>query len=160
MHIRFLIANAYSIGGTIRTTFMTAGQLANDHDVEVVSAYRFADEPALELDPRVRLRTLCDLRPEAIGRRRKWAAERPSRLIHPEDTRYHRFNVLTDIALLRYLRGVRGGVLIGTRPGLNLAIARHAHPSAIRIGQDHMNAEGYTRGLQKAIAEGYPALDA
>ena len=160
MVIRFLIANAYSIGGTIRTTFMTAGQLARDHEVEIVSVYRLANEPGLELDPRVRLRTLTDLRPGSIGRGRRWAAERPSRMIHPDDTRYPRFNLLTDVALLRYLRGVRGGVLIGTRPALNLAIARHAHASTIRIGQDHMNAEGYRAGLLEAIAEDYPALDA
>ena len=160
MLIRFLIANAYSIGGTIRTTFMTAGQLARDHEVEIVSVYRFANEPGLELDPRVRLRTLTDLRPESIGRRRRWAADRPSRLIHLDDSRHPRFNLLTDVALMRYLRGVRGGVLIGTRPGLNLAIARHADTSAIRIGQDHMNAEGYRAGLLEAIAADYPALDA
>ena len=159
MVIRFLIANAYSVGGTIRTTFMTAGQLARDHEVEIVSVYRFAKAPGLELDPRVRLRSLTDLRPGSLGRR-KWAAEMPSRLITRHDSRYHRFNLLTDAALLRFLRGVRGGVLIGTRPGLNLAIARHAHRSAIRIGQDHMNAEGYRRGLLEAIAADYPALDA
>jgi glycosyltransferase involved in cell wall biosynthesis len=160
MVIRFLIANAYSIGGTIRTTFMTAGQLARDHEVEIVSVYRFASKPGLELDPRVRLRTLTDLRPGSLDRRRRWAADRPSRLIHPDDSRHHRFNLLTDVALMRYLRSVRGGVLIGTRPGLNLAIARHAHASAIRIGQDHMNAEGYRPALLEAIAAHYPALDA
>ena len=74
MVIRFLIANAYSIGGTIRTTFMTAGQLARDHEVEIVSAYRFADAPGLELDPRVigvgggvdRPRVLCDGAPVLV----------------------------------------------------------------------------------------------
>ena len=141
MVIRFLIANAYSIGGTIRTTFMTAGQLARDHEVEVVSVYRFADEPRLELDPRVRLRALTDLRPGSSG-----AGGAAAAAAEPADPpRRHPlpgFNLLTDVALLRYLRSVRGGVLIGTRPGLNLAIARHAHASAIRIGQDHMNRGG------------------
>ena len=65
--IRFLIADAYSVGGTIRTTFVTAGQLARDHEVEVVSVYRFAERPRLELDPRVRLRRLTDLRPQSRG---------------------------------------------------------------------------------------------
>ena len=158
MVIRFLIANAYSIGGTIRTTFMTAGQLARDHEVEIVSVYRLANEPGLELDPRVRLRTLTDLRPGSIGRGRRWAAERPSRMIHPDDTRYPRFNLLTDVALLRYLRGVRGGVLIGTRPALNLAIARHAHASDDphrpgpheRGGISGGSSRGHRRGLSGA----------
>lgn len=159
MVIRFLIANAYSVGGTIRTTFMTAGQLARDHQVEVVSAYRIAEARSLELDPRVRLRTLTDLRPASIRRATRPAVRRPSRLIHPDDSRYPRFNLLTDAALLRYLWSVRDGILIGTRPGLNLVIARHARRQVIRIGQDHFNLE-YRPGLLKAIADRYPRLDA
>ena len=159
MVIRFLIANAFGVGGTVRTTFMLAGELAREHDVEVVSVYRHANTPSLALDPRVHLRVLTDLRPSALGRLRQSAADRPSRLIHPDDVRYPRFNLLTDAALLRFLKSVRDGVLIGTRPGLNLAIARHGRPEAIRIGQDHMNLD-YRPGLLEAMADSYPRLDA
>lgn len=159
MVIRFLIANAFAVGGTVRTTFMVAGQLARDHDVEVVSVYRLAEERSLELDPGVRLRVLTDLRPASLGRLRRPAVARPSRLIHPADARYPRFNLLTDAMLLRFLRSVRAGVLIGTRPGLNLAIARHGRAEPIRIGQDHMNLD-YPHALREAIADSYPRLDA
>ena len=101
--IRFLIADAYSVGGTIRTTFVTAGQLASKHEVEVVSVYRFSERPSLELDPRVRLRCLTDLTPRSRQGLRGRIAENPSRVIHSEDTRYPRFNLLTDAALLRFL---------------------------------------------------------
>ena len=159
MAIRFLIANAFSVGGTIRTTFMTAGQLAHHHEVEVVSVYRIAESRSLELDPRVRLRVLTDLRPGSVRLAQRPALRRPSRLIHPDDIRHPRFNLLTDAALLRFLRSVREGILIGTRPGLNLVIARHARRQVIRIGQDHMNLE-YPAGLLEAIADRYPQLDA
>src|SRR3954454_9779568 len=129
MVIRFLIANAYVVGGTIRTTFMTAGELARRHDVEVVSVYRRHDERALPLDPRVRLRALTDMRARSVGAPRRWPTGRPSRIIHPRDVRYANFNLLTDAALMRYLKSMRGGVLIATRPGLNLAVARHGHRS-------------------------------
>ena len=46
MKIRFLIANAYSVGGTIRTTFNTASALADRHEVEIVSVLRRRDERA------------------------------------------------------------------------------------------------------------------
>lgn len=160
MVIRFLIADAFPVGGTIRTTFMTAGQLAEHHEVEVVSVYRHADQPSLELDPRVRLRVLTDLRPAAVRRIVRPAADRPSRLIHNEDVRYSRFNLLTDASLLRFLRSTRNGVLVGTRPGLNLAIARHAPRRVVRIGQDHMNLKAYRPGLLSAMADRYPRLDA
>jgi glycosyltransferase involved in cell wall biosynthesis len=158
--IRLLIADAYSVGGTIRTTFVTAAQLARDHEVEVVSVYRFVERPSLELDPRVRLRCLTDLRPESLEGARGAVGSSPSRVIHSEDTRYPRFNLLTDAALLRFLWSVRDGVLVGTRPGLNLAIARHASRRVVRIGQDHMNLGGYDPGLLSAIADRYPRLDA
>jgi len=158
--IRFLIANAYSVGGTIRTTFVTAGQLARDHEVEVVSVYGAAERPRLELDPRVRLRCMTDLRPASLGRAGDAAARAPSRLIHRDDVRHPRFNLLTDAALLRFLWSLRDGVLVGTRPGLNLAIARHAPGRVVRIGQDHMHLEGYRPDLLRAIADRYPRLDA
>ena len=146
------------MGGTIRATFLTAAGLAGEHEVEVVSSYRRRERPALELDPRVRLRALTDdMRPARPWER--WAAERPSRLIHPEDVRYPRFNARTDVDLLRFIRSVRDGVLVGTRPGLNLAIARYARPSVVRVGQDHMNLGGYKTGLRAAIAAHYPRLD-
>jgi glycosyltransferase involved in cell wall biosynthesis len=159
MLIRILIAHAYSVGGTIRTTFQTAGKLADDHEVEVVSVYRLRDEPGLELDPRVRLRVLTDLRRDSVRRAVRPLVGRPSRLIHPDDARYPMFNLLTDAALLRFLKSTRGGVLVGTRPGLNLAIARHAHQGVVRVGQDHMNLD-YPPGLLRSIADRYPRLDA
>jgi glycosyltransferase involved in cell wall biosynthesis len=158
--IRFLIADAYSVGGTIRTTFVTAGQLAREHEVEVVSVYRFAERPRLELDPRVQLRCLTDLTPQSRQGLRGRIAESPSRVIHSEDTRYPRFNLLTDAALLPFLYSVRDGVLVGTRPALNLAIARHVSRRVVRIGQDHMNLDSYEPGLVSALAERYPKLDA
>ena len=81
-------------------------------------------------------------------------------MIHSEDTRYPRFSALTDAALLRFLYTVRDGVLVGTRPGLNLAIARHVSRRVVRIGQDHMNLAGYGPGLVSEIADRYPRLDA
>ncbi len=160
MLIRFLIADAYSVGGTIRTTFITAAELAARHEVEVVSVYRRRDEPSLELDPRVRLRALADLRPGRQSRREARAMGQPSRVIHPDDSRYPRFNRFTDGELLRFLRSVRDGVLVGTRPGLNLAIAEHAGPSVVRVGQDHMNLEQYAPALVEAMGAAYGRLDA
>jgi glycosyltransferase involved in cell wall biosynthesis len=160
MVIRFLIADAYSVGGTIRTTFNTASDLADrGHDVEIVSAYRPREEPALALNPRVRLRPLADVRPGRQSGWQRWAIAQPSRLIHPDDVRYPKFSALTDAGLLRFIPLVGDGVLVGTRPGINLAIARLARPTVARVGQDHMNLGGYRPGLVAALAEHYPRLD-
>ena len=151
--------DAFSVGGTIRTTFNTAAALSERHDVEVVSVYRRRETPALPLAASVRLRVLSDQRRRERSRLQEWAMSRPSRIIHPQDVRHAKFNGLTDVQLLRFLRSVDDGILVGTRPGLNLAIARHGRRTPVRVGQDHMNLRSYKPELRDAIARHYGKLD-
>jgi glycosyltransferase involved in cell wall biosynthesis len=160
--IRFLIMSAFGVGGTIRTTLSTAGELAKRHDVEVVSVYRRRDEPALPVPPGVRMKALTDLRDEslvAMPPLRRALAARPTRLMSKRDFRHPNFNLLTDANLFRYLASVHDGVLIGTRPSINLAIAHLAPPAVVRVGQDHMNLATYTDALRAQIRVVYPRLD-
>jgi glycosyltransferase involved in cell wall biosynthesis len=155
--------NAFAVGGTVRATFTLAGELAKRHDVEIVSVFRTsAAEPRLPVPPGVRLRTLTDLRPATRRRHplvRRWLDARRSVLFTSYDHRHPNFSLLTDVGLLRFLASVRDGVLIGTRPGLNLAIALLASESVVRVGQDHMNLATYNPGLVDRIAEAYDRLD-
>jgi glycosyltransferase involved in cell wall biosynthesis len=154
--------NAFGVGGTIRTTLETAGELAKRHDVEVASIVRRQGEPALAVPPGVRLITLSDLREETLARGgalRRRLAGTPTRLMTKADFRHPVFNLLSDANLLRYLASVRDGVLIGTRPSVNVAIARLAAPSVVRVGQDHMNYATYNPALKAQIRAVYPRLD-
>jgi glycosyltransferase involved in cell wall biosynthesis len=169
--IRFLLMNGHTVGGTVRTTFTMAGELATrGHDVEIVSVYRFREnEPAMPLPPGVRLRCLTDMSEptlerlaagrDPVSRLRHWLLSRPSRLISSNDYRYKNFNLLTDVNLLRFLASVSDGILISTRPGLNLLVARLAPRHVVRVGQDHVNLRSYLPTLREQIAEYYPALD-
>ncbi len=171
MVIRFVLMNAFAVGGTIRTTFTMASELAKRHDVEVVSVYRRAKKPKLPLDPRVKLRVLADdyeaersapvgaPLSRARGRLRSWAEQRRSRLVHRDEVRYARFNLVTDAALLRFLRSTHDGVLIGTRPALNLAIARFGRPSTLRVAQEHFHLERHAASIRRSIAALYDRFD-
>lgn len=170
MRVRFLLMNAFSVGGTVRTTLNTAAALADRHDVEVVSVYKRVDQPAIPHDPRIRVRVLVDESPAAEAARRTplRAPERavrhrlrarPSRLVHRDDFRYTNFSALHDLALLRYLRTLRGGVVVGTRAGLNLAIARHAPSSVVRVGQEHLHHGVYSQDIRAVMRKLYPRLD-
>jgi glycosyltransferase involved in cell wall biosynthesis len=158
--------NAFAAGGTVRTTFTTAGELAKRNDVEIVSVCRRHDDPAFGVPPGVRLRSLTDLRPKRLAAGRGWravcrrsVAAQPTLLMSTRDFRHPTFNLLTDANLLRYLASVRDGVLIGTRPAINLAIARLSAPSVVRVGQDHLNPGSYNPALRAQIREIYPRLD-
>ncbi len=173
MRIRFLIANAYPAGGTIRTTLNMANALAErQHDVEVISVLRRRKATQFTVDPRVRLRPLVDTTPWAapvqvpkalagrVAAWNQWALARPSRLIHGQDVRHGTFNLMTDLRLLQFLRSVRDGVLISTRPGLNLAMARYVRSSVVRVGQEHLYLDRHRPKLRQAIRRQYPRLDA
>jgi glycosyltransferase involved in cell wall biosynthesis len=169
--IRFLLMNGWTVGGTVRTTFTMAGELARrGHDVEIISVYRFReDEPAIQLPPGVRLRCLTDLSDptkqriaagrDPVSRLRHWLMSRPSKLITSNDYRHENFNWLTDINLLRFLASVDDGILISTRPGLNLLVARLARTHVVRVGQDHVNLQSYLPSLRELMKMFYPRLD-
>ena len=115
MTIRFVIMNAYAVGGTIRTTFTTAAELAKRHDVEIVSVVRHRDKPSFPRPKGVRLIGLTDLRKERMerlaghwgprARFQTWAAGRRTRLMSSHDFRHPNFNLLSDINLLRKVSG-------------------------------------------------------
>jgi glycosyltransferase involved in cell wall biosynthesis len=163
MKIRFLLMNAFAVGGTIRTTFTTSGELAAlGHDVEIMSVFRRRADTALPVPEGVTLKFLADLRKDVVPYlppQQRRLAEQPTRLMSSNDFRYPNFNLLTDVRLARYIRSVRDGVLVGTRPSINLAVALLASPSVVRVGQDHMNLASYNNALRNQIASIYPRLD-
>ena len=157
--IRILLLHANGMGGTIRTVFNLAGYLAREHDVEIVSILREAEQPFFPLDPRVRVRYLDDRLTPARGLRALLSAK-PSKLIPAQESAYHRFNLWTDLQLTRYLRGLDSGVLISTRPGLNLAVTQLALPSVITIGQEHVALQTQAEPVQDLIKRRYRRFDA
>ncbi|MDP9392822.1 MAG: glycosyltransferase family 4 protein [Actinomycetota bacterium] len=175
MRIHLLIENAYASGGTVRTTFNTAGALAaRGHDVEIVSVHRRRRVSFYAVPPHVRLRPLLDAysaarekRPASLlGRLRLktvlWGLGKPSVLYARGDNRGggRNFSLASDVALVHYLRTQRDGVVVGTRPGLNVAIARWARPTVTTVGQDHMNLKSYPSVLKGEIRRHYGDLDA
>jgi glycosyltransferase involved in cell wall biosynthesis len=152
--VRILLLHAYGLGGTVRTSFNLAEGLARHRDVELISLIRRRDEPFFPFPDGATGSVVDDQR-----RRGGLLARLPSVLIHPEDYAYPYASLRTDLALLRRLRSIRGGVLITTRPAFNLLAARLA-PRGLRvIGQEHMNFHSHRPRLKADIARRYRALD-
>jgi glycosyltransferase involved in cell wall biosynthesis len=150
--VRFLLAHAWGMGGTIRTTLTIAAHLADHRDVEVVSVYRRRDEPFFPFAPGLRVR--------ALAPRAGLLARLPSLLIHPEDYAYPWCNLQTDIALLRWLRDPGAQVIVTTRPAFNLLAARLAPPGVVTVGQEHLHSAAHRPRLAADIRRHYPRLDA
>jgi glycosyltransferase involved in cell wall biosynthesis len=161
MHISFLIHNAYGIGGTIRTTYNLARTLAERHDVEIVSVFRHRDEPVFDTGPKVRLRHLVDLRKDSPGYDGD-APEyhRPAGVFPKAEGRYQQYSELTDRRIGRHLRTLEADVLVGTRPGLNVHIAREARRGPVRVGQEHLTLDSHSDALRRELRGLYQRLDA
>ncbi|GII62239.1 hypothetical protein Skr01_23240 [Sphaerisporangium krabiense] len=163
MKIRYMLLHAYGMGGTIRTVISQANAMASlGHEAEIVSVVRRRDEPQFAIDPRVSLTTLADQRdgvPEDGLGRRAWRRIRGKIVPHGEfAARY--FTEAVERAAIGYVASLRDGVLVTTRPALNLIAARRGHKSVVRVAQEHMSLDAYREGVRHDIARYYGAFDA
>ncbi|MFE6460754.1 glycosyltransferase family 4 protein [Streptomyces cinereoruber] len=161
MRISFLLHNGYHYGGTIRTTYTLAEELAERHEVEIVSVFRHRDRPLLDLPAGVTLRHLVDLRKDGPGYDGEHPDfHRPARVFPRGDGRWKQYSALTDARIGEHLRGVEADVLVATRPGLNVHLARQARRGPVLIGQEHLTLDGHAYRLRRDIAHEYALLDA
>lgn len=173
MRIRYLLLHAYGAGGTIRTVFNQANAMAEaGHDVEVASVLRRRDSPRYPLDSRVRVTPLIDERanaPETARRGplarcraawRAWRIKQESRHVPKGEFRSDYFNRYVENAVIRYVRAAHGGVLVTTRPALNIITALHAPADVALVAQEHMNLSVHKKDVRTAITRHYPRFDA
>jgi glycosyltransferase involved in cell wall biosynthesis len=168
--IAYLINDMYGIGGTVRTVANQAAALSARHEVEIVSVFRHRAEPVLPVPAQVRLRPLVDVRgydgdqgTGTDGRPLYEGSERagvPPLLFPPEDARGPTHSRLTDDRLEEYLATTDADVVVGTRPGLNVVIARAAPSRVVKIGQEHLTYDQHSEPLRRVMEEAYPHLDA
>jgi glycosyltransferase involved in cell wall biosynthesis len=159
--ISLLLVHAYGLGGTIRTVLGLAEHLSSRYEVEIISLLRRQEQPYFPLPESVTVTALDDLRP---GVRRpalaRLLARGPSILVHPDDFAFASCSLWTDVQLARRLRSLPPGVLVSTRPALNLLAMRLAPPDVAVVGQEHMNFVAHRRKLAREIRWGYRNLDA
>ena len=163
MRIRYMLLHAYGMGGTIRTVVNQANAMAAlGHDVEIMSVVRRREEPQFKLHPAVTLGTLVDqragVRTDSLGRR-VWRRLRGKIVPYGEFAAGY-FTERVEKAVIDYVSSMDDGVLVTTRPALNLISARRTPKSVVRVAQEHMNLGTYPATLREEILKHYGAFDA
>jgi glycosyltransferase involved in cell wall biosynthesis len=157
--VYILLEHAWGMGGTIRTSFMLASHLArHGRPVEIVSMRRARMEPAIVFPQGVTVSALTD-RTRTLGPVARVLARLPSALIHPYDYAYPRASLWTDVQLVRRMRSMRSGVLIGTRPAFSIVAARLAPPGVSAVGVENMNYHSHRGPLTRDMRRAYARFD-
>ncbi|GAA3760114.1 glycosyltransferase involved in cell wall biosynthesis [Spinactinospora alkalitolerans] len=164
MKIALLLANAYGMGGTIRTVFNLAGGLAERHEVEIISLINHREKPFFTVPEGVAVRALAPSREWTQRPKQpmvaRWREKRACGTVpKSEQERNGAFNSRTEYELRRYLRGTDADVVVGTRPGVNMLLARWAPPGLLTIGQEHVNLDNHQHDVRDAIRRYYPRLN-
>lgn len=158
--VTILTVSGWGKGGTTRAMLNLAGYMKDRHEVEIIGLWRTRDEPFFEHPDGVSVYAMDDLRPGHKARGLKGLLNRvPSVLVHPADRWATSFSLLTDIRLVRKLRR-RTGILISTRPALNLISGLLNPPGLIKIGQEQMHLESHPPELKQAMPGLYKHLEA
>ncbi|MFG1709019.1 glycosyltransferase family 4 protein [Nonomuraea sp. M3C6] len=163
MKIRYLMLHAYGMGGTIRTVVNQANAMAAaGHEVELVSLVRRRNNPQFSLDPRISITTLVDQRagrqPDSIGRK-AWRRVR-GKIVPRGEFAADYFTERVEWAAMDYVSKLRDGILVTTRPALNLISARRTPGTVVRVAQEHMNLTAYPESIRREIARHYERFDA
>ena len=156
--VTFLLASAWGMGGTTRTVLNQAGALAARHDVMVISVVRRRERPFFPFPPGVQVSALDDRRGPS-GRFARLLRSRPSVLMPAETKPIPAVSLWSDVRLAAALRR-RRGVIVGTRPSLNVLAAELAGGEIVGIGQEHLNLGVRDPALVRSVARHYPRLDA
>jgi len=148
MRIAFLVFNLDGMGGTSRSAITQANALAaaedGAHDVRLLSVTRSADVPHYDIDPRIAVEHLVDVRTDDM---------RPPRESSLVPARWDaQFTAETDVALEQRLPRLEADVLVTVTPGL-LACALTLTPdSVVVVHQEHRSSNDRTSGLEPLLA--------
>src|SRR6478609_11191023 len=118
MRIPYVVFNLDGMGGTSRSAITQANALAGDHDVRMVSITRSADRPHYDIDPRISVSYLADVREETLDNddQARTLHERESVLV---PARWDgQFSALTDVAMQDALPRLDVDVVVTVTPSL------------------------------------------
>ncbi|HEU4515530.1 MAG TPA: glycosyltransferase family 4 protein [Nocardioidaceae bacterium] len=165
MKIYFLMHTVFGPGGGVLTVVRNlAADLASRHEVEIVSAVRFREEPVHPFPDNVKIRSLVDTRTGRLPRRERKELEEalsaPSTLMPSNEPHRRTYSQATDRALREFMDSVTDGALVGMQPGMNLAVARLGRPEVVKVGEDHRPFEIRHGDLREAMIRELPRLDA
>ena len=147
---------AWNMGGTIRAAFNLAEYMqARGWQVDIISGYRDRDEPFFGAFPGRRA-GVRPRRPPQARRRCAGCCARARACSCPTPTARCRASRCGPTSSSCAACAGARGILVGTRPGVNLMIAQLQAPGLRTVGLEQMNLAKHNKGLRKAMSAAIP----
>lgn len=151
MKVTYLVLSVDTMGGTERAVITQANALVglddHQHEVTILSVLRSADQPHYDIDDRVDVDYLLDVRPgtepdplhdaESVLVPRRWDRQ---------------FSALTDIALEAALPRVRADVVVTVTPALLASAVQLLPDRVVVVHQEHRSSSQRTSGMEPLLA--------
>ncbi|MBX3684610.1 MAG: glycosyltransferase [Rhodocyclaceae bacterium] len=164
--ISFVCYNIYGVGGTVRSVTNIANALVQRGiAVTIVSVRRTSERPILGLHPSVRVIPLLDVRRRSanskngIGGWRRFLYHIPSLLMSRQEDLYKGFSLLSDLRLIRLLRGLDEEVVITTFPSAARIVHQFKRRSVRLVVQEHKFFDAHPPKIASLIRKTYPVAD-
>lgn len=162
MKIAWLVFNLDGMGGTSRSAITQANALAAEHDLRLVSVTRSGDAPHYDIDPRISIDYLVDVRDEsgpATTDESLLSAEVAATLHERESVLVPKswdsqFSALTDVAMEAALPGLDADVVVTVTPALLSAAIRLLPDATIVVHQEHRSSSDRSSGLEPLLTYG------
>ncbi len=159
MKIAFIVFNIDGMGGTSRSAITQANALVPHQDVRIVSVTRSAAAPHYDIDERIGVEYLVDVRDPKHPRAVTEGLVEPDRALnlHRSESALvpnrwdKQFTALCDVAMEAALPTLDVDVAVTVTPGLLVAGVDLLPDRVVVVHQEHRSSSGRSKGLEPLL---------
>ena len=152
-----ILALHLGYGGVEKTIASLSNILINRYDVEIISVYKLYDNPAFDIDKRVKITYLLE---QSLSPNKKQLKDaiKSKHIVNIIKEGYKSSKILTlkKSKMIEAIKNIQNGIVISTRPEHNKLLSKYGNKNLVKIAQEHAhhnNNEKYIENLIKSCED-------
>lgn len=147
-----ILALHLGYGGVEKSIASLSNMLIEKYEVEIISVYKLYDEPAFEIDKRVKITYLLDSNLSPNKKELKDAIKEKNIIrISKEGIKSARILKLKKSKMIKAIKNIESGIVISTRVEHNEMLSRFSKDNIIKIAQEHTHHNNDQSFIQRLI---------
>lgn len=147
-----ILALHLGYGGVEKSIASLSNILVEKYEVEIISVYKLYDEPAFEIDKRVKVTYLLDNSLSPNKKELKAAIKEKDIIrISKEGIKSAKILKLKKSKMIKAIKNIESGVIISTRVEHNEMLSRFGKDNIVKIAQEHTHHNNDQAFIQRLI---------